>query len=178
MNFLDPKKIITSIKLHPGDTVIDFGVGRGDYIEEIEKRITNSGKIFAFDIQEEIVRTLKNKSKKRGFTNLYAFEMDIDNIKTLRIKDTSVDAVIMSNILFMLKNKNQLLKEVIRITKKDSKILVVEWKNRMSDSVPPKYLDLIKKDELIEEMSKFGLRPENFIPAGNHHYAIMFSKIK
>ncbi len=50
----------------PGDRVLDFGCGPGFFTRECAKRVGDSGRVFSVDIQQEMLRIVKDKMESEG----------------------------------------------------------------------------------------------------------------
>jgi ubiquinone/menaquinone biosynthesis C-methylase UbiE len=50
----------------PGDTVLDFGCGPGFFTREFAKAVGDNGRVIAVDLQEEMLRILKEKLEPEG----------------------------------------------------------------------------------------------------------------
>ncbi len=58
--FQNPRKIMKQF-LTDGLTVLDFGCGTGFFTIEIAKILENSGKVIAADLQDGMLKKVKNK---------------------------------------------------------------------------------------------------------------------
>lgn len=52
-----------------GDRVLDFGCGPGFFTREFAKRVGENGQVFAVDLQEEMLRTVREKMETEGLTS-------------------------------------------------------------------------------------------------------------
>lgn len=52
--------------IQPGDRVLDFGCGPGFFTREFAKRVGDRGEVIAVDLQEEMLRILKEKMEQEG----------------------------------------------------------------------------------------------------------------
>jgi len=50
----------------PGDRVLDFGCGPGFFTREFAKRVGESGQVFSVDLQEEMLRIVREKMGAEG----------------------------------------------------------------------------------------------------------------
>ncbi len=61
----NPGKIVGT-HIGKGDTVVDMGCGPGFFTIEMAKRVGESGRVYAVDLQEEMLDHVKQKAKKHG----------------------------------------------------------------------------------------------------------------
>ncbi len=123
MSFLNPKKIISSLAIIEGSTVVDFGFGSGAFLEFLLKEAGESGKVFAFDIQEDIIKRVENDYEEK---NIIFKQVDLEEETSTQLKDESVDLVVISALLFQVEKKKHILKEAYRILKPNGRILFIE----------------------------------------------------
>jgi len=64
--FLYRPDILAERLVKPGDHVLDFGCGPGFFTREFAKQVGDGGKIIAVDLQEGMLRILKEKMEREG----------------------------------------------------------------------------------------------------------------
>ena len=177
MRFSNPEENILQFQIEPGSLVADFGAGGGGYTIHSARAVGESGKVYAIDIQQELLSRIKNNANKEGLENVEVVWGDIETLGGSGLKDNTVDAVIVSNILFLIKDKDGLVQEISRILRLNGKVLVVDWKDSFN-GLGPKTESIV----LLREVKKL-FREHNFelkseIQAGAHHYGAIFKRIK
>jgi len=175
MRFSDPEANVERFKLEPGMLVADFGAGAGNYTIPAARAVGRRGMVFAIDIQQELLSRIKNNANKEGLENVETVWGDIEELNGSGLQDLTVDAVIISNVLFLTEEKDNLVKEVSRVLKQNGKVLVVEWKDsfRGLGPKPESIIPLSVTKELFEKHN-FSLFDE--IQAGEHHYGAVFKR--
>ena len=173
--FSDPLKIINQLELVGAEHIADFGSGSGAYSLALAKK-NPLGKVFAIDIRKEMVEHLDSIAKREGIDNLRVIWGDIDEEKGSRLRDKSIDFVLLTNVLFQLENKKACLVEAKRILKKEGKILIVDWTESFGNIGP-------HEDHIVSESTAKLLAEENGflfeknIQAGEHHYGFIARKL-
>jgi len=175
MPFLNPEQIIQELKLNDGLLVADFGCGAGFYSIPAAKAVSSSGKIYALDIRKEMLDVVRSKSKQENLLNIETIWANLEELHGSRLKDRAVDRLIISNILFQVEKKNELIAEAYRVLKPRGLALVVEWEKGTSPSVPPAE-HLISKERASELFTNSGFNLEKEFSAGDKHYGLLFRK--
>lgn len=76
LNLLDLHKQFIRNHLREGDTAVDFTMGNGHDTEFLSKTVGESGRVYAFDIQEAALRSTAENLKKAGCPENYTLILD------------------------------------------------------------------------------------------------------
>lgn len=170
MAFLTPHLLVQELYIKPGDRVADIGAGTGVYTIELSHAVTDIGQVFAVDVHREALHTLAGVLDKRGIQNVDMIWADAE--KGIPIDAYSLDAVVVSNILFQLHDIDAMLSYVSKLLKPEGQLLVVEWSNS-HDGIGP-HPDHVVKESVAEQLvQKHGFRLLKRLPAGDYHYAFI-----
>lgn len=174
--FSDPIKVVESIGIVPGMEVADFGAGSGHYVLSTAKLLMSSGRVYAVDIQKDLLTKLKNVASKQGLYNIEVVWGDVEKPNGTKLRDSSIDLVFLSNIMFQLEKKEDAIKEAKRILKPDGKICVIDWSDSFNGLGPqPKMV--FTKDKAVSMFGTMGFAVDREVSAGSHHYGIIFKKM-
>jgi ubiquinone/menaquinone biosynthesis C-methylase UbiE len=173
--FLNPNQTIESLGLLPAMNVADFGAGSGFYALAAARAVGDRGKVFAIDIQKELLDRLKNEARRNKLLNIDVVWGDIEKPRGSGLRDSSVDSVLVTNVLFQVKDKTAVAKEALRVLKLRGSLLVVDWRDSFG-SLGPRGEDVITVDQAQEIFILAGFSFEKRISAGEHHYGIIFKK--
>ncbi|MEQ1561224.1 MAG: methyltransferase domain-containing protein [Nitrospira sp.] len=174
--FSDPVKNVEKCGILPGMDIADLGSGSGHYAIAVAKALHATGRVYAIDVQKDILTKLKNNASKEGLYNIEVIWGDIEKPLGTKLRDSSVDFALLSNILFQISDKNALLKEVKRILKPNGRVLVVDWSESFG-SIGPKPDVLVRKETAMDMFEKSGFHLDREIEAGSHHYGLIFKKL-
>jgi len=175
MNFSDPEKNIRQFELEPGMVVADFGAGSGFYTINAAQEVGTSGKVYAVDLQKELLSRIQSTARAQELSNVEISWGDLEKIGGSKLASDSVDAVIMSNLLFQVEDQNVVLDEAMRILKDKGKILVIDWSDTF-DGLGPQESDIIPEHKVREMMEEKGFKMGRSILAGAHHYGFVAHK--
>ncbi len=114
--FSDPIKNLKAFGLRENNIVADLGAGTG-YYAVAAGRMVPRGKVYAVEIVKDYLTTIKNKAKEAHVSNVDCIWGDIEKVGGTKIGTGVVDAVIVSNTLFQVEDRNNFLEEIKRILK-------------------------------------------------------------
>jgi len=185
---VNPGKIIDDLSLLPQMAVADFGCGSGHYVIEAARRVGKAGKVYAIDVQKEMLGYVRSQAASEGLSNIETIWADLELAEASRLKNDSIDLIIISNILFQAENKSQIAKEAHRILKKGGKTAIIEWdiekQSVLSEgeaSGEPKAFGPAMDARISPQAAKdlfveIGFAFEKEFNPGDHHYGIVFRK--
>lgn len=173
--FLNPKKTLEQLYLREHMVAADFGSGSGGWAIPLAQCL-KKGKVFAIDILEEPLSALRSKAQLNKIFNIETVRANVESQGIIRIKigTHSCDLVLMTNLLFELKDKLTAFSEAEGVLKDNGKILVVDWKK--DAPVGPEFSCRVSAEEAKKIARGFGFRPEKEFEAGKYHYGLVFIK--
>lgn len=173
MKFLNPKQIISSLPILPGQKIADFGSGSGYFAIILAQTIAPNGVVYAIDVVPETLDALKSKAKSLGLFNIEYVKGDLEKEKGSTLDNESVDSVLISNVLFQSQNKEKILKEATRILRTGGNLIIIEWFPNM---LPYPNLFPIQPEELKKLCHNSGFGFVRNFDAGAQHYGMIFKK--
>jgi ubiquinone/menaquinone biosynthesis C-methylase UbiE len=175
MAFADPSSNISELGIEPGMRVADFGSGTGHYALMVASAVGDNGKVYAVDVQQELLEKLKTESRKRGKHNIEVIWGNIEKNGGSNLREHSVDIVILSNILFQVEDKAGAIQEAKRILKAGGKLVLMDWSHSFG-GLGPQQEDVVSKDEARALVSVEDMAFVKEFNAGDHHYGLVFAK--
>ena len=169
------RRILLQAGLKAGMHVADLGAGSGFYTMAAAPLVGQTGRVFAVEVQKDLLARLKSDSAREGLANVEVVWGDVEKIGGTRLRDHSIDRAIVSNILFQIETKEDFAKEVKRILKPEGKAMVIDWSSTASFGGPAAS-SLVKKEAAIELFNKAGMVLEKEFSAGDNHYGLIFKK--
>lgn len=173
--FIDPEAIIGLLNLPQGIVVADFGCGTGYFSLPIARQIGGKGIVYALDILTEKLEVVESQAKTQGIANILTKRANLENKNGSKLDSDSIDWVILKDMLFQNKNKNQILEEAKRVLKPGGKILMIEWK-KSATSIGPDMELRIPVEDIKDMARKNELGIDREIDAGNFHYGLILAK--
>jgi ubiquinone/menaquinone biosynthesis C-methylase UbiE len=172
---MDPLQTLAACNILATDTVADFGAGSG-FVARAAAGMVPQGQVFALEINKDIVTRLTRDAAEHQLANLHVLWSDIEAAEGSKLADESVDIVLCFNILFLLADKGAALKEAFRILKSQGKLVVADWTDSFG-GLGPRPHHVFNKTMAEALVTSVGFKKlSDTIPAGDHHYAILFGK--
>lgn len=170
MSFLTPEQLVRDLYLRPGDRTCDIGCGTGAYTIALAREVGDIGQVYAVDVHRDILHTLASTLAKQNLLNVDVVWADIE--KSIPIDKYSLDAVVISNILFQLEDIDSALRTIHEILKPEGQMLIVEW-SKSHGGIGP-HTDHVVEESRAEELAKkHNFRILKRLPAGDYHYAFV-----
>lgn len=176
MAFSDPQSIVSQSGLTDGALVADFGAGSGHYSIAAGKIVGSNGRVYAIDIQKELLTRLKREAQKEGVGNIEIVWGDIEAPEGSTLRGDSVDMVILANVLFQVEHRAAVLREAKRVLTSGGKLLLIDWKDSFG-GMGPKSSDVMHPTVAQELVYKEGFTLQRELTqVGEHHYGFIFKK--
>lgn len=175
MNFSDPKTNVLQLGLREGMSVADLGAGAGHYGVAAAAAVGRDGKVFLVDIQEDILTHAVATAHERKCFNVERIRGNIETPGGTKLRDATIDAAILSNVLFQLEDRKTAVQEVLRILKPGGKLLLIDWAGSYG-GLGPQPEHVITEHAAEELCITGGFHKVKDFRAGAHHYAIVFTK--
>jgi ubiquinone/menaquinone biosynthesis C-methylase UbiE len=168
--FLTPDHLVKEMYLKPGDKVADVGCGTGAYTIALSRDVGDIGQVYAIDIHRDMLHTLASTCERFSIQNVDVVWADIE--KGIPIEKYSLDACVLSNVLFQLEDHKKALHNIHMLLKPEGQLLVVDWSQSHAGAGPhPAHvINESRAEELVQEA---GFRIIKRLPAGHYHYAFI-----
>jgi ubiquinone/menaquinone biosynthesis C-methylase UbiE len=164
-----PEKVLEVIGIKPGMVIGEPGAGSGYFTFRLARKVGPTGKIYANDIVEDKLNTIKKRAKTEGFTNIITIKGEIEDPLFPR---GELDMVFMSYVLHDLERPVAFLKNLRAYIKPDTPLVVLE-------QAPEKTGDkwhFWKKEKILNTVKAAGYRLERietFLPKDNIYFFYM-----
>jgi SAM-dependent methyltransferase len=171
--YFDPEIILKRLGLsRKVKDVADFGSGYGTFTIPAAQLI--SGKIFALEIEPEMLTSLEKKARNLNLSNVKTILRDFVS-EGSGLEDSSVDFVMLFNMLHLV-NPAELLREAYRILKVDGKVGIIHWNyDAATPRGPP--MNMRPKPEQIRQWAEdVGFIFEQQLDLKPYHYALVLRK--
>lgn len=173
--FLDPDIIVDKFGIREGMHIADFGCGAGYFTVLIAERVGPTGKVYALDIQETALDSVRAKARASGINNVETIRTNLEILGSSSLENDSQDSVMLHNVLFQSQKREEIVGEADRVLKPGGKMVIIEWAKGVDGFGPPDNLRLDPSG--IENIAKkAGLVLESKLDTGQFHFGLIFKK--
>jgi len=115
---------IDKIQVAPDAVIADIGAGTGYYTFKLAPKVPK-GKVYAVEIQDEMIDAINEKKKKLNNNNV---EVIKGTFTSPNLPSNSVDLAIMVDVYHELEFPVEMLQSIKNSLKKDGQLLLIEYK--------------------------------------------------
>ncbi|MEO0518799.1 MAG: class I SAM-dependent methyltransferase [Cyanobacteria bacterium P01_A01_bin.116] len=147
-----PSKIISALDIKDTDVVADIGAGTGYMSFRIAPKVLD-GKVFAVDIQPEMLDIIKFYRKETKITNI---EPTLATPTNLNLPPESIDLALMVDAYHEFEYPREVMEGLVKSLKPGGKVVLVEYRGE-NPFLAIKRLHKMTKKQVKKEMQAVGL---------------------
>jgi cyclopropane fatty-acyl-phospholipid synthase-like methyltransferase len=162
-----PEEVLAALHLEPASSVADLGAGTGYFSVRLAKLIP-AGKVFAADIEPDMVRYLGERAQREHLANLTPILSGADAANL----PEPVDLILVVDTYHHIGNRSQYFAKLKSSLRPNGRIAIVDFKADSPSGPPVEYR--ISPKKVIEELSAAGynlVEPKVFLP---RQYLLIF----
>jgi len=175
--FFDASLILKTFGINNNvNDLAEFGCGYGTFTITAARCVR--GVVYAFDIETDLVRMVRNKSHVLGLKNIRAVERDFVCLGT-GLSNGSVDAALLFNVLHH-EEPVALMAEAWRILRPGGLLAVIHWNHDPTTPRGPGLEIRPRPEQCIVwgETAGFSYNEHNLFDFPPYHYGLKFIKAK
>ena len=130
-----PDIALNVLKIPKGASVADIGAGSGFITERLSARVGPTGRVFANDLQPQMLQILGRRLAQRNITNVTLVQGTIDDPK---LDPASVDLAIMVDVYHELSQPQAMLRRLRAALKPGGRLVLLEYRKE-DPTIPIKF---------------------------------------
>ncbi len=157
-----PDEVVKNMGLKPTDVVADIGAGTGYFTFRIAPKVPK-GKVFAVDIQPEMLSFIEDRKRATGIGNVVPV---LGTIADVKLPAAAVDAVLLVDAYHEFSHPREMMESIVRALKPGGRVIQIEYRGE-DDDVPIKRVHKMTQAQARKEMAAVGLtwkETRNFLP--------------
>jgi len=149
-----PAQLMKALKLKAGATVADIGAGSGYFTFRLAEEVGPKGKVYAVDIQKEMLDVIRRRTKARKLTNV---EPVLGTLTDPKLPADSVDLILMVDVYHEFSHPFEMTEAMVKALKPGGRLVFVEYR-REDPKVPILLVHKMTEKQVIKEMAAHPLR--------------------
>jgi ubiquinone/menaquinone biosynthesis C-methylase UbiE len=167
-----PTAMLESLRLRRGDVVADMGAGSGYLTVRLAEIVGPTGRVYAVDLQPEMLTLIRERAKKRGLANVEIVQGAVTDPKLPR---NSTDLILMVDVYHEFSHPWEMIRTMLEALKPTGRLVFVEY--RLEDpNVPIKLVHKMTEKQVLKEMSVHRLRWTKTLDHLPRQHVIVFEK--
>lgn len=127
-----PDRALDVLKIPKGGVVADVGAGSGYFTVRLAQRVGPAGKVYAADIQPEMLRLLGLRLTRDRISNVTLIQGDVDNP---RLPPGALDLELMVDVYHEFSAPQTMLRHLRDALKPDGRLVLLEYRKE-DPSIP------------------------------------------
>ena len=165
-------KLLPSLEIKPGNVVADIGAGSGYYTERLAKLVGAKGKVYAVDIQPEMLELIRKRMKSRGLKNV---QLVHNTVTDLKLPAEAVDLILLVDVYHEFSHPYEMTAAMVKALKPGGRIAFVEYRGE-DKTVPILEVHRMTEKQVFKEMDGFPLRHVRTLGHLPWQHVILFEK--
>jgi SAM-dependent methyltransferase len=157
-----PSLILDNLDIAPNNVIADIGAGTG-YLSFKLAKLVPEGKVFAIDIQPEMLDVINFISKDEKITNI---EPILGSDRSPNLTENSIDLAIMVDAYHEFEYPREMMQAIVKALKPEGRVILVEYRKE-NPLILIKGLHKMSQTQVKKELSIVGLtwqETKNILP--------------
>ncbi len=148
------EEMLDALEIAAGQSVADFGCGNGYHTLKLAERVGPTGRVWAVDIQQEMLHLLANRAEQTGVEHL---EMVLCSPIDPKLPPGELDLILLVDVYHELSYPEQVLAGLRRALKPEGRLVLVEFRGE-DPLVPIKPEHKMTRAQVLKELVPNGFR--------------------
>lgn len=160
-------RVMDILKIAEGKSVADIGAGSGWFTVRASKRVSEKGKVFAVEINQDFIKHINDRAKKEKITNI---ETVLGTENDPKLSKNSVDAVLILKTYHEIAEPIKVLVNLKKSLKPNALLGIIDRNGKGDDHG-------INKENVIEEAKRAGfslVEEHDFVKTDGMDYFLVF----
>lgn len=165
--------LLEALAFKPGEIVADIGAGSGYFSWRIARKVGDTGRVYAVDIQQEMLDILMANMKKQHTDAIV--KPVLGTVQDPKLPEASVDTIILVDVYHEFDFPYEMTRGMLKALKPGGRLVFVEYRGE-DPSVPIKPLHKMTVAQVRKEMGIHAAKFEQSIETLPRQHIIVFRK--
>lgn len=168
-----PEQALDALKIRTGMTVADVGAGTGYMALRMARRVGPSGKVYANDLQPEMLQKLRTRSQREKLSNVETVQGTEADPK---LPPNTMDLVLLVDVYHEFSQPQAMLDKIRESLKPDGRLVLLEYRKE-DPAVPIRIEHKMSVAEVKTEVEAQGYKLDQVIEKLPRQHIIIFRKV-
>jgi arsenite methyltransferase len=150
-----PDAVVALLGIGPGDRVADLGAGGGYFTFRLAEAVGESGRVYAVDVDDDMVDNLAKQARERGAANIAAVRGEFDDPK---LPDGEIDLLFVCDTYHHITDRPDYFRRVLIDLAPRGRVAIVEYDER-AGGFASAFGHFTTADQIEREMRDAGYEP-------------------
>lgn len=169
-----PETALNEIGLKPGMAVADVGAGVGYFSIRVAKRVGETGRVYAVDVQPEMLTMLRQRAKKASVNNIVPV---LGSEADPKLPQKAIDLALLVDVYHEFSQPQKMLRKILTSLKDEGRLVLLEYRKE-DPAIPIRPEHKMSVDEVKLEVEAEGFQLERVSEALPRQHILIFQKKK
>jgi len=170
-----PEQVVQALGVREGMVIADIGAGSGYFSRRFARAVGPSGKVYAVDVDREILAYLQQEARRQGLENL---QIIVSREDDPLLPEGSVDLAFFCDTTHHIANRVDYYKTLSRALKEGARMAIIDYppEAHAQGFCPHRPEELVPRWQVIQEAEQAGfqlIEEFTFLP---RQYFLVFRK--
>ena len=166
-------QLLKNLAVQPGTAIADIGAGSG-YHSTLLSKMVGTGKVYAVDVEPEMIAYLKNRIKLEGYKNIIPV---LSTEQKVSLPANSIDIMLLVDVYHEFSFPYEMTLSMLEALKPSGKLVLVEF-TAEDPNVPIKTIHKMSERQAVKEFKASGFLFEKNIGNLPWQHCLIFRKPK
>ena len=144
-------QLLKNLAVQPGTAIADIGAGSG-YHSTLLSKMVGTGKVYAVDVEPEMIAYLKNRIKLEGYKNIIPV---LSTEQKVSLPANSIDIMLLVDVYHEFSFPYEMTLSMLEALKPSGKLVLVEFRAE-DPNVPIKTIHKMSEQQAVKEFKASG----------------------
>ena len=164
-------QLLKNLAIQPGTVIADIGAGSG-YHSTLLSKMVGDGKVYAVDVEKEMIAYLKNRIKLEGYKNIIPV---LSTEQKVSLPANSIDVMLLVDVYHEFSFPYEMTLSMLEALKPGGKLVLVEFRAE-DPNVPIKTIHKMSQRQAVKEFKALGFSFEKNIGNLPWQHCLIFRK--